>query len=78
VQFGDFLGRCGALVGKMDRQEASDTRRADAEARILRAAEQVFAASGFKGATMQEIADQAGLPKANLSNPPRLGFGTLA
>uniref|UniRef100_UPI0003B44CA1 TetR family transcriptional regulator C-terminal domain-containing protein n=1 Tax=Ideonella sp. B508-1 TaxID=137716 RepID=UPI0003B44CA1 len=36
------------------------------EAAILRAAEQVFARAGFEGATMAEIAEQAGLPKANL------------
>lgn len=46
--------------------ETSDTRRAEAQARILEAAEQVFAEAGFKGATMQSIADHAGLPKANL------------
>lgn len=40
--------------------------RAEAEARILTAAEEVFATAGFKGATMQAIADRAGLPKANL------------
>jgi len=33
---------------------------------ILRAAENVFAEAGFGGATMQLIADLAGLPKANL------------
>lgn len=33
---------------------------------IIAAAEQVFALKGFKGATTQEIADQAGLPKANV------------
>lgn len=36
------------------------------EALILRAAEKVFAEAGFGGATMQLIADLAGLPKANL------------
>jgi TetR/AcrR family transcriptional regulator len=34
--------------------------------RILKAAEEVFAETGFGGATMAEIADKAGLPKANL------------
>ncbi len=34
--------------------------------RILAAAEQVFARSGFNGATMTAIAENAGLPKANL------------
>ena len=37
-----------------------------AEADILLAAEAVFARAGFSGATMAEIAEQAGLPKANL------------
>lgn len=36
------------------------------EAQILAAAEAVFAETGFRGATMQAIADRAGLPKANL------------
>lgn len=36
------------------------------EAGILRAAESVFARKGFTGATMAEIAEAAGLPKANL------------
>jgi len=36
------------------------------EAVILAAAERVFARAGFAGATMAEIADVAGLPKANL------------
>ena len=36
------------------------------EAQILAAAEAVFAEAGFRGATMQAIADRAGLPKANL------------
>ena len=40
--------------------------RAQNEALILRAAEKVFAEAGFGGATMQLIADVAGLPKANL------------
>lgn len=36
------------------------------EARILTAAEEVFARAGFNGATMAEIAEAAGLPKPNL------------
>lgn len=43
----------------------SDSRRA-LEEHILNAAEAVFAERGFGGASMQGIADQAGLPKANL------------
>lgn len=35
-------------------------------AQILKAAEQVFAETGFSGATMAEIAEKADLPKANL------------
>ena len=41
-------------------------RRRDSEAQILAAAEEVFANRGFKGATVNEIADRAGLPKANV------------
>ncbi len=40
--------------------------RAQNETLILLAAEKVFAEAGFGGATMQLIADMAGLPKANL------------
>lgn len=36
------------------------------EARILEAAEQVFAEAGFGGATMAAIAERAALPKANI------------
>lgn len=43
----------------------TDIRR-EREALILQAAEKVFAEAGFGGATMQLIADMAGLPKANL------------
>lgn len=40
--------------------------REENERNILKAAELVFAEAGFGGATMQLIADMAGLPKANL------------
>lgn len=40
--------------------------RRENERAILEAAEKVFAEAGFGGATMQMIADMAGLPKANL------------
>lgn len=40
--------------------------RRDIEARILEAAEQVFAETGFEGASTSRIAALAGLPKANL------------
>jgi TetR/AcrR family transcriptional regulator len=43
----------------------ADIRQANERA-ILQAAEKVFAEAGFGGATMQLIADMAGLPKANL------------
>src|ERR1700741_5645691 len=36
------------------------------EARILKAAEEVFATSGFSGARTAAIAQRAGVPKANL------------
>ena len=40
--------------------------RAENERLILEAGERIFAQHGFRGGTMQMIADQAGLPKANL------------
>lgn len=40
--------------------------RAENERVILKAAEEVFAESGFRGATTGMIADRAGIPKANL------------
>ena len=40
--------------------------RLENERLIMEAAEKVFAEAGFGGATMQLIADMAGLPKANL------------
>ena len=40
--------------------------RLDSTRKIIIAAEQVFARKGFEGATTREIADQAGLPKANV------------
>ena len=42
------------------------TKRLAAEARILQAAEEVFATSGFSGARTAAIAGRAGMPKANL------------
>ena len=44
---------------KLDIREAN-------EARILRAAEKTFALHGFRGATTEAIASEAGLPKANV------------
>jgi TetR/AcrR family transcriptional regulator len=43
-----------------------ERRRQDSEARILSAAEQVFAETGFSGATTAVIAAKARLPKANV------------
>ncbi|KEO60458.1 TetR family transcriptional regulator C-terminal domain-containing protein [Thioclava indica] len=51
--------------GRSGSGSRAEARRATEEA-ILKAAETVFAEAGFGGATMQLIADMAGLPKANL------------
>lgn len=40
--------------------------RAQSEAKILEAAQEEFILQGYKGATVQSIADRAGLPKANI------------
>ena len=40
--------------------------RAQSEAKILLAAQEEFILQGYKGATVQSIADRAGLPKANI------------
>jgi TetR/AcrR family transcriptional regulator len=50
----------GPLASRRER------RRQDSEARILSAAEQVFAETGFSGATTAVIAAKAKLPKANV------------
>ncbi len=49
-----------------DRLTRRNTIRQENQRLILAAAEKVFAEAGFGGATMQLIADMAGLPKANL------------
>ncbi len=49
-----------------DMARARQQRSAQAEQRILAAAERVFAESGFGGATMAALAAAAGLPAANL------------
>ncbi len=54
-----------AQVSRIKPLRRIDIRREN-EAIILKAAEKVFAEAGFGGATMQLIADLAGLPKANL------------
>ncbi len=54
-----------AQNSRSQRARRTDIRREN-ERLILDAAEKVFAEAGFGGATMQLIADMAGLPKANL------------
>jgi TetR/AcrR family transcriptional regulator len=54
-----------AQVSRLRPGKRTDIRREN-ERLILDAAERVFAEAGFGGATMQLIADLAGLPKANL------------
>lgn len=46
--------------------QRKNSRRQENEESIMQAAEKVFAEAGFGGATMQLIADVAGLPKANV------------
>jgi TetR/AcrR family transcriptional regulator len=54
-----------AQISRLKPGKRTDIRREN-ERTILDAAEKVFAEAGFGGATMQLIADMAGLPKANL------------
>lgn len=54
-----------SLAATSDEPPKGQIRQAN-EALILGAAERVFARSGFNGATMAEIAAEAGLPKPNL------------
>jgi TetR/AcrR family transcriptional regulator len=54
------------VVGVGSRATRRGRRRRDSEARILAAAEQVFAETGFSGATTAMIAAKARLPKANV------------
>jgi len=53
------------MAGAADDAAKGQIRQAN-EARILAAAERVFAGAGFGGATMAAIAEEAALPKANL------------
>ncbi|HRV64285.1 MAG: TetR family transcriptional regulator C-terminal domain-containing protein [Rhodobacteraceae bacterium] len=53
-------------MGEIRKISKRNAIRQENEARILSAAEKVFAEAGYGGATMQLIADMAGLPKANL------------
>ena len=48
------------------KESKQGTIRALSEAKILEAAQEEFILQGFKGATVQSIADRAGLPKANI------------
>ena len=54
-----------AQISRMSKGKRTEIRREN-ERVILDAAERVFAEAGYGGATMQLIADMAGLPKANL------------
>ncbi len=54
-----------ARISRIPKARRHEIRQAN-EAAILQAAEKVFAEAGYGGATMQLIADMAGLPKANL------------
>ena len=58
------VARAGTRAASLPRRK--EHIRHAAEADILLAAEAVFARAGFSGATMAEIAEKAGLPKANL------------
>ena len=66
----DLESKAGRLGASPDptatRRPAGGRTRQLNEARILSAAEAVFAEAGFTGAAMQAIAEKAGLPKANL------------
>ncbi len=53
-------------VDKNDTQRTQQDIRAHNQAVILAAAEEEFVLQGFRGATMQAIADRAELPKANI------------
>ncbi|WP_127115518.1 TetR/AcrR family transcriptional regulator [Shimia sediminis] len=53
-------------MAQSSKPNSKKERRQESEKLILSAAEKVFAEAGFGGATMQLIADVAGLPKANL------------
>ena len=56
----------GGMPGLMDDETSKGQIRQANEARILGAAEKVFARAGFSGTTMAAFADEASLPKANL------------
>lgn len=58
--------RTAALAASAPPGTKRRLRREESEARILAAAEEVFAETGFSGATTAMIAERAGLPKANV------------
>lgn len=58
----------------LDKNDNEGRIRKENRKRILEAAEKVFAANGFRGATTADIAAEAGLPKANI----HYYFGTKA
>lgn len=51
---------------QIDTQTQQGRIRQENEKRILKAAEKVFAENGFRGATTAAVAEEAGLPKANI------------
>jgi TetR/AcrR family transcriptional regulator len=55
-----------AQAGRPAPRRPPGSKRLANEARILKAAEEVFATSGFSGARTAAIAERAGVPKANL------------
>ena len=54
------------MAKKVGRSSVIRLRKVEKKARILKAAEKVFARQGLKGTRLLEIANEAGLPKANL------------
>ncbi|HEV2547287.1 MAG TPA: TetR/AcrR family transcriptional regulator [Stellaceae bacterium] len=59
-------GRGGIAAQAKQPRNGGGSIRARNESRILKAAEAVFAKKGFSGASTAEIAQRAGMPKANL------------
>lgn len=55
-----------AVEGEAGRGEAGGVTRQRNEREILTAAERIFAQHGYRGASLQAIAEQAGLPKSNV------------
>ena len=54
------------MAKKVATRSVTKLRKVEKKARILKAAEKVFARQGLKGTRLFEIANEAGLPKANL------------